>query len=170
MLPHALICKRAGPGSSANVANSTFTANPAGQLNGGSIYENSGAHITIKNSIVGGGSNGSDCAGAALDSTSLANLDVSGGCGASFSDYPLDQLGLGAPDFYGGQTKTVPLLHRSPALIGGSPATCTTAPVNNVDQRGHVRIDLSHPGPGASTCSIGAFEYLGVTYIPRISR
>lgn len=157
----------AGPGSNINVANSTFTGNPASQLNGGSIF-GSTAKITIKNSIVGGGSNGSDCAGAAFDPTSIANLDVTGGCGSSFSEYPLDQLGLGAPGFHGGWTKTVPVL-QGPALTGGDPVTCATAPVNNVDQRGYPRgIDLSHPG--TSTCTIGAYGHQNITFLPRVVR
>jgi hypothetical protein len=45
----------------------------------------------------------------------------------------------------------------SPAIDAGDESVCSTttgtAPVNNLDQRGHVR-----PGMGAANCSIGAYE------------
>jgi hypothetical protein len=63
----------------------------------------------------------------------------------------LDSAGLANN---GGPTQTIALLADSPAINAGDESVCAAPPVNSLDQRGYVR-----PGAGATSCSIGAYEY-----------
>jgi hypothetical protein len=54
----------------------------------------------------------------------------------------------------GGPTQTIALQVGSPAINAGDESVCAAPPVNNLDQRGYVR-----PEDGATSCSIGAYEY-----------
>ena len=51
----------------------------------------------------------------------------------------------------GGPTQTIALLADSRAINAGDESVCAAPPVDNLDQRGYVR--------GATSCSIGAYEY-----------
>jgi hypothetical protein len=86
------------------------------------------------------------------------NLDDGSTCGFSSTngslnnaDPGLDPAGLARN---GGPTQTIALLAGSPAINAGDEAVCTAPPVNNLDQRGYIR-----PGTGATSCSIGAYEF-----------
>jgi hypothetical protein len=151
-----------------SVLNSTLVSNAAGQAGGGSLYAARAA--LVKNTIVGIGSNGADCAGVAFDSSSAHNLDSAGGCGASFTQRTPPELALGAPQLSFGPTKVIPLLTGSAAIDAGDPATCAAPPVSNHDQRGQLR-PRSGVFNGAPICDIGAFEYLPVAaYLPIVIR
>lgn len=63
----------------------------------------------------------------------------------------LDEL-----DQYGGVTPTVALLDGSPAINTGDNTVCNGTAVENIDQRGFIRIDGL---VGNSQCDIGAFEW-----------
>ena len=139
------------------VTNSTFASNTASGTGGG-INNGSGATLTVKNSTFANNAGGGIKSGGSL---TLRNTIVTGGVNGSFTgsnnlidDFPL----LGALANYGGLTPTIPLLPGSPAIDTGDDATCSattgTAPVNNLDQRGIPRNVGTH-------CDIGAFESQG---------
>lgn len=113
---------------------------------GGAIY--GGAMLV--NTIVARGPSGANCGGPVGGGTN--DLDADGTCGVGPATNPmLHAAGLASN---GGTTQTVALQDGSPAIDAGDPAVCSAAPVLGLDQRGYQR-----PGTGASTCSIGAFEY-----------
>jgi len=143
------------------VNNSTFTGN-----GGGAIY-NSGATtcgdgtgpcaVVLRNTIVANSSSGANCAGSISDGghniddgTTCgfwgAGCTIRGGTSFCITNPQLDPAGL---QNNGGPTQTIALESRSPAVDAGSETLC-----KNVDQRGFVR-----PGAGATTCSIGAYEF-----------
>ncbi len=66
--------------------------------------------------------------------------------------------GLQAPAANGGPTETVALAPSSPAIGSGDAATCTAAPINNLDQRGDPRNAATR-----GTCDIGAYDTGGPT-------
>jgi predicted outer membrane repeat protein len=131
------------------VTNSTFVGNYAG---GGAVYNSRpGPAGPFTNSIVVN----DDCFGI-VDGGH--NLDSGEGCGFSLTkgsfrntDPLLDPAGLANN---GGPTQTIALRVGSPAINAGDEAACTAPPVNNRDQRGYAR-----PGLGATSCSIGAYEF-----------
>lgn len=102
---------------------------------------------TLVNTLVAGSGS---CSGSFVDGGH--NLDSSGSCGVGPATDPL-LAAAGLAD-HGGPTRTVALQDGSPAIDAGDAAVCAAPPVLGVDQRGYRR-----PGAGASTCSIGAFEY-----------
>lgn len=113
---------------------------------GGAIY----GGATLVNTIVARGASGANCGGPVGGGANA--LDSDGTCGVGPATNPLlATAGLAAN---GGPTQTVALQDGSPAIDAGDAAVCAAAPVLGLDQRGYQR-----PGTGASTCSIGAFEY-----------
>ncbi|MEM7115438.1 MAG: choice-of-anchor Q domain-containing protein [Chloroflexota bacterium] len=152
----------------AEVSNSTFSANSAQaggaivQLNALDVYNstfvgNSGSNGStfygsrspwVYNSIIADGVGGSNCGG----STSFIlsnNLSSDHSCGgAQFSDSIL----VGPLQDNGGSTWTHGLQAASSALNTGHSVTCSSAPVNNVDQRGVAR-------PHGGACDVGAVEW-----------
>ena len=61
----------------------------------------------------------------------------------------------------GGPTETVALNPSSPAIGSGDAATCTAAPINNLDQRGDPRNAATR-----GTCDIGAYDTGGAASAP----
>jgi len=144
------------------VTNSTFSGNSANGR-GGAIFNYVGtATVTVTNTIVANSISGGNCAGSVTDGGH--NIDDGTTCGftgtgcttttgTSFcsTDPVIDPTGL---QNNGGPTQTVALELGSPAVNAGDESVCAAPPVNNLDQRGYVR-----PGDGATSCSIGAYEY-----------
>jgi hypothetical protein len=69
----------------------------------------------------------------------------------SDTDPKLDPVGLADN---GGATQTVAVQADSLAINGGNLATCSSAPVKRVDQRGFPR-----PGTDSTSCTTGAYEF-----------
>jgi hypothetical protein len=112
----------------------------------------SSASATFKNDIVSGNTGGSNCAIQNGGSKSAAGHNVEHGsssCGFDVSGDPM----LDALNANGGPTPTQKLLTGSAAIDAGDNATCSAAPVSNVDQRGDLRIPAGGP-----ICDLGAFE------------
>ena len=128
--------------------NVTVTANTAGR-NGAGVYSNLGT-VSLNNTIVAHNSGLNDCASTANSGnfSVVASLDSDGSCGTAITSASIN---LGALQDNGGSTQTHALLAGSAAINAGDNATCTVAPVNNLDQRGVIR-------PQNSACDIGAFE------------
>jgi hypothetical protein len=117
------------------LTNATVSGNTA--TFGGGLFNYSG-ELMLTNSIVSG-NNGTDISGSGY---SQVNSLIGGN--------PL----LGRLGFYGGPTRTIPLLPGSPAMGGG---TATGAPAT--DQRGVAR-------PKGTAPDIGAFQSEGFTLAP----
>jgi predicted outer membrane repeat protein len=145
-------------GGKLTVTNSTFSGNSSPF--GGGIYNN--GTVTVTNTIVANSIKGGNCYGTVTDGGH--NIDDGTTCGftgtgctattgTSFcnTNPVLDPTGL---QNNGGPTQTIALQAVSPAINAGNEAVCAAPPVNNLDQRGVVR-----PGTGATSCSIGAYEY-----------
>jgi hypothetical protein len=156
------------------VTNSTFSSNCAGYDGypsadfGGGVYIVEGT-VTVTNTIIANSTLGGNCAGAVTDGGH--NIDDGTTCGftgtgctstsgSSFcgTNPQLDPAGLVNN---GGPTQTIALQAGSPAINAGDESVCSAPPVNNLDQRGYVR-----PGAGATSCSIGAYEYNSVPASP----
>jgi hypothetical protein len=150
------------------VTSSTFSGNSASRLGlGGVIFNRVGGAATMTNSVVANSTSGGNCsitAGPVTDGGH--NIDDGTTCGfagtgcatttgTSFCNTNplLDPAGLANN---GGPTETIALEAGSPAINAGDAAVCAAPPVNNTDQRGFRR-----PGAGATTCSIGAYEFNG---------
>jgi hypothetical protein len=127
-----------------------------------------GALVTVTNTIVASNMGG-NCAGGVTDGGHNIDDDqtcgfTGTGCtstaGTSFCDTNpvLDPTGF---HHNGGPTQTIALQAGSPAINAGDESVCAAPPVNNLDQRGYVR-----PGDGATSCSIGAYEYNSVPASP----
>jgi hypothetical protein len=152
------------------VINSTLKGNSAGWYGGG-IYLRSGS-LTLLNSTLsgnsavasgGGGLNisgtlnyantiiaastGGDCVSSTIG-INLNNLVEDSSCSASLSGDP--KLVMLADN--GGPTWTMALAADSPTIDAGDYTTCTSNPVNGLDQRGEDRTTVS------LKCDIGAFE------------
>ncbi len=134
------------------MTNSTLSGNSAGALGGGIDSHNT---FNATNNIIANSPAGGDCTGE-IDST-LNNLiedTSSNACGLTNgvngniigTDPALDPLADN-----GGSTQTLALLVGSSAIDAGDDATCTSSPVNGVDQRGITR-------PAGTHCDIGAYE------------
>jgi hypothetical protein len=141
-------------GGSVTISSSTFSGNGAAASNsfygtggrGGALF--GGAALT--NTLIAGSTGGGNCSGTFTNGGH--DLDSDGSCGVGAAANPmLDPAGLGTN---GGPTQTVALQAGSPAINAGDQAACAAAPVVGLDQRGYAR-----PGTGATSCSIGAFEY-----------
>jgi predicted outer membrane repeat protein len=135
------------------VTNCTFSGNSASQ--GGGIYNSEGA-ATVTNTIVANSTSGGNCFGTITDSGH--NIDDGTTCGFSTANGSLSstnpQLDPAGLKDNGGPTQTIALEAGSPAVNAGNESVCAAPPVNNLDQRGYPR-----PGMGATSCSIGAYEY-----------
>lgn len=123
-------------------------------LSNGSAVHGAGINITgtltLKNTIIANSTSGGDChlSGGVVDAN-VNNLIEDNTCSPSLSGDPsLDVLADN-----GGATKTMALLNGSTAINAGDNATCQASPVNNLDQRGALRISA-----GNLTCDIGAYE------------
>ncbi|MFI5365735.1 MAG: choice-of-anchor Q domain-containing protein, partial [Candidatus Binatia bacterium] len=131
------------------LTNCTFSGNSA-DTRGGGIFN--GATLTLTSTIVASSSPGGNCAGTFTDGGH--NIDDDGSCGFSGTSLSNTNPMLAGLVNNGGPTQTIALLAGSPAINAGDESVCATPPVNNLDQRGYVR-----PGEGATSCSIGAYEY-----------
>jgi hypothetical protein len=147
-------------GGTLTVTNSTLYGNSVYNGRGGGIF--SYGTLTVTNTIVASSASGGNCYGAVTDGGH--NIDDGTTCGftgtgctstngTSFcsTNPQLDPAGLANN---GGPTQTIELLAGSPAINAGDESVCSAAPINNLDQRRYVR-----PGDGATSCSIGAYEY-----------
>ncbi|HEX7408843.1 MAG TPA: choice-of-anchor Q domain-containing protein [Candidatus Binatia bacterium] len=157
-------------GGTVTVTSSTFFDNSA--VGGGGMFNYSvysGGTLTVTNTIVANSTSGGNCAGSVTDGGD--NIDDGTTCGftgtgctstsgSSFcgTNPHLDPAGLANN---GGPTQTIALQAGSPAVNAGDESVCAAPPVNNLDQRGYVR-----PGDGATSCSIGAYEYNSVPASP----
>ena len=144
-------------GSTLTVINSTFSGNSG---TGGGIYNWGTA--TLKNTLVADSLAGANCAGAIADGG--GNLQFGGStpnsCGVTI---PSGDPQLRPLADNGGPTWTMALLYGSAALDAANDATCTAAPVNNLDQRGVSR-------PIGDHCDVGAYEtsFVHGVYLPLI--
>jgi len=141
------------------LASDTFLGNvsdPADFGNGGNIAVNSGAPLTMSDTIVAGGSAafGANCSGKVIDGGH--NLQDTVGAECELSAAAADLIGasplLGSLAENGGPTQTLALGASSPALAAGDACTDPSAggaPLT-IDQRGLAR---------AAVCDIGAFEH-----------
>jgi len=114
---------------------------------GGGLYTESGASITLVNSIVAA-NEGDNCRKVNGEIASLGhNTDTDNSCELNATgDQPGVVLQLGPLQDNGGSTFTHALLPNSPAIDAGSNANCPAT-----DQRGVSR-------PQGTACDIGAFE------------
>lgn len=146
------------------IANSTFARNSGnfptsgGDESGGGIYNNIGASIsTLVNTIIMLNA-GSNCSGPP-PSTSYNNVADFYSCrnwGTEDETRWFGQEQLGPLASNGGPTQTMALLlsiyySTNPAIDAGDATTCSSPPVNGLDQRGVSR-------PQFRGCDIGAFE------------
>ena len=163
-----------------SITNSTFSGNTgSGSIASGLV--NYGT-LTLTNTIVANSTKGANCSGTIIDGGH--NIDDGKTCGfkgtnctsttgSSFcnTNPVLDPTGLANN---GGPTQTIALCGgigipnasctsstASPAINAGNESICAASPVNNLDQRAYVR-----PGAGATSCSIGAYEYNAVPASP----
>lgn len=144
------------------VTNSTLYANSAAGSGGGNIM--SPVLARLSNNIVAGSSlMGGNCGvGSVFDGTFGGyNLSDDASCLTSFLA-PSSNINLGSLDYYGGKTKTFPLLAGSSALDAtGNNMVCKISVgdpayygAGGRDQRGVIR-----PASSTGICDIGAFEY-----------
>ncbi len=126
-----------------------------GSLGGGGIF--SAAYADVKNSIVGGSTQGGDCVDKSMGnfSASGTDFDTDGTCAAidpDFTQVTSGQLALGSLANYGGPTETHALLSGSVAIdsVGDCTLLDNSTPVTE-DQRGVAR-------PQRAACDAGAFE------------
>ncbi len=137
--------------------NTTIVDNTATTIGGGLRVD--GREAILKNTLLANNSN--DCTvdnGGVLTSGGY-NLDSDGSCGLTSSgDLSNVSANLGPLQNNGGNTETHDLLAGSYAINGGDNTTCTSAPVNSIDQRGEIR-------PSGSSCDIGALETQNIPLI-----
>jgi hypothetical protein len=135
------------------ISNSTLSGNTDTAGHGGGIFNGFG-QATLQNSIVANNSGG-NCSGTIFSHG--YNLSSDSTC--KFSDTgdlnntnPL----LGTLGYYGGPTRTIPLLSGSPAIDSGNPSGCTDGQGHllKTDQRGKPRPDTEDTGG----CDMGAYE------------
>ena len=129
-------------GGVTSLINCTVTGNNA--ANGGGIYADGSANVTVTNTIVAG--NSSDIIGPVSGSYNLIGTGGSGGLtdGVNGNQVGVANPGLSSLGDFGGPTLTMVLLPGSPGIDAG---TSTGAPAT--DQRGFSRI---------GQVDIGAFE------------
>ena len=142
-------------GVSADIVNSTISGNSA--TNGGGVYADSGATVSVANSIIANSTSGGDFSGAetfsALSPATAINNLVTIGTPSWATNVSSGALNLGSLQNNGGPTSTIALGVGSVAIGAGNASISNAAPVNGLDQRGYTR--------SASTPSIGAYEYNG---------
>ncbi|VAX15795.1 hypothetical protein MNBD_NITROSPINAE03-534 [hydrothermal vent metagenome] len=141
----------AGGGATTTITYSTISNNSSPGGGGiGPCAADSGV-ITVSNTIVANQKSGDDCAGLTITSTGY-NLASDAKCGfAATGDMNSTNPLLSALANNGGSTLTHALNYGSPAIDAGNNATCASAPIDGVDQRGVNRSD--------GACDIGAYEY-----------
>jgi predicted outer membrane repeat protein len=127
------------------IRNSTFSGNSASVDRGAGIYSGQYGTTTIKNTIIANNWPGANCAGTVTDGSGNLSYpdDTCPGINLNPRLYPLQDNG--------GPTETMALGPGSGALDAGDDATCAADPINNHDQRGHLR-------PKGPRCDIGAIE------------
>ena len=127
--------------SNVTVTNGTFSGNSSSW---GAIAYNYSANLTIRNSILWGNSGNYWVYGIGSGTTAITYSVVQiGWSGVGNTEgYPL----LGPLGYYGGATKTIPLLPGSAAIDAADSTACPAT-----DQRGVTR-------PQGSGCDMGAFE------------
>ena len=157
-------------GGVTTLTNSTFSGNSASG-SGGAIYND--GNLTAKNStlsgnsasVSGGGlfgntllnytntiianSTGGDCSSDV--NTNLNNLVEDGSCSGNHVNFVTGDPMLDVLADNGGPTQTLALFVGSSAIDAGDDSTCTSSPVNSLDQRGVTR-------PVGAHCDIGAYE------------
>jgi predicted outer membrane repeat protein len=148
----------------ATIVGNTATTGAGGGLRGG------GSSVLVKNSLLAANTalTGPDCTGAIL---SQGYNVVGRDSGCTFTSATGDQVGsaatpiapgVGALDFNGGPTATMPLETGSPAIDAGDPSGCGdfAVPPNplGTDQRGAPR-PTDGDGDGTVVCDVGAFEH-----------
>ena len=125
-------------GGTVTLTNTLLSASPSG----GNCYSPPGS------AVIDGGNNLDD--GATCEFTG-AGCAVASGSSLCASRPLLDAIGLADK---GGPTPTITLQAGSPAINAGNAAVSAAPPIDGLDQRGFAR-----PGLGATSCSIGAYEY-----------
>ena len=151
----------------ASIINSTFSGNQGiaeptvQQHQGGALFVQSGAILTLDNTLVAGNT----AVGGGPDISSVGTITGTNNLIGDGSDSGLtngvnyNQVGttaapidpkLGSLGYLNGFTETMPLLNGSPAIGAADPSICAAPPVNGLDQRGWQR--------SLATCDIGAFE------------
>lgn len=154
-------------GSHVTITQSTITANTGGS--GGGLFATS--PVSLSDTVLAGNTahagGASDCqssSGGSLITDGSGGHNLIGnavGCGAIVPGLPAgDQTGVTHPGVLGlanngGTTNTVALQSASPAIGTGDSATCTSAGVGNLDQRGDTRVTATRG------CDIGAFDSAG---------
>ena len=115
---------------------------PNGTGQGGGIYSGG----TLKNTLVAYSPSGSNFWGTITDAGNNLSSDSTGGFTAGSSHVNTDPV-LGPLGYYGGPTRTLPLLSGSPAIDAADTAAAPSA-----DQRGY-------PRPYGAAADIGAYEW-----------
>ena len=140
-------------GGTLTMTNATLAGNTAGNSAGGLFMADAsfGSTSTLQNTIVASNAGG-NCNSPVNDrGSNLQFPDDTCGASITCTDPKLDPSGLADN---GGQTQTVAVLERSPAINAGNERICRGKQVHNVDQRG-----LFRPGLAQANCSIGAYEF-----------
>jgi hypothetical protein len=141
-----------------DIVNSTISGNTAGWSDGGGGINNEAGAITVRNSIIANNPTGGNCFNhydePQYPFVGVNSLVDDGSCSAGFVNS--SSILLSALGSYGGSTQTFALLPGSSAIDTGDDTICTSAPVNNLDQRGIAR-------PQGAHCDIGAYESRGFT-------
>ena len=145
-------------GGTGDIVNSTISGNTAGWAGGGGGINNEAGSITVRNSIIANNPTGGNCFNhydePQYPFVGVNSLVDDGSCSAGFVNS--SSVLLSALGNYGGSTQTFALLPGSSAIDTGDDTICTSAPVNNLDQRGIAR-------PQGAHCDIGAYESHGFT-------
>jgi len=131
------------------MVNNTLSANTTTNAFGGGLYNFGTLHY--QNTIIANSPHGGDCVidGGSIV-TNLNNLVEDGGCAAAGVNFKTGDPHLNALQNNGGSTSTFALQLDSPAIDAGDAATCASASIGGLDQRGQIRDDLQ--------CDLGAFE------------
>ncbi|MDR2244549.1 MAG: hypothetical protein LBE15_03970, partial [Burkholderiales bacterium] len=164
-----------------HVVNSTVANNGVSQSGTGSGIHNTGTLVLINATVMGnqgGGGNINNATSASLSMTNTivqscsgivgtdngGNIDTGAVCGFthgnSSSNVSNANLALGSLSNNGGPTLTMLPGAGSVAIGHGLLGTCTSSPVNGVDQRGFPRAI-----PPATSCTSGAVEVLQYTVL-----
>ena len=142
-----------GSSATTSVNNSTLSGNTVVSSGyGGGLYNNS-ANTSFTNIIITN-STGDDCAGVALNASSLTNLNNDSSCSPGFTSKTPAELALGPLT---GSPAYFPLTSGSSAIDAGDNISCLAT-----DQRGMSR-PLDGDGDGTATCDVGSYEMIEPT-------